>query len=77
MRKDNTMEKLQRDNLVELFNKRIEMKQNDITNEEYNNFLTYLENILNSYLYEIDPRFVIYGRRNFLHQEYNSFLPTQ
>jgi len=68
------MEKLHRDNLTELVNKRIEMKKNDITKEEYNDFFTYLENILNSYLYEVDPRFVIYGRRNFLHQEYNSFL---
>ena len=34
------MEKLHRDNLTELVNKRIEMKKNDITKEEYNDFFT-------------------------------------
>lgn len=68
------MEKLKRDSLIKILDERIEMKKNDITTEEYLNFFNTLENEINNHLFEVDNRFVTYGRRNFLLQEFSDYL---
>ena len=68
------MEKLKRDNLIKIRDTYIEMKKENISTEEYINYFNTIENEMNNHLFENDNRFVTYGRRDFLKQEFNRFL---
>lgn len=47
------------------------VKENPI---EYTSFLDGLDEIISKYEYELDKRFVTYGRRDFLRQEFSDYL---
>ena len=68
------MKKLKRENLIKIRDNRNEMKKENITTEEYINYFNAIENEMKNHLFEIDNRFVTYGRRNFLQKEFNKFL---
>ena len=68
------MEKLERKALINYFVERNEIKQINASKDEYVKFLNELENLINNHEFLYDERFVTYGRRNFLKQEFNNFL---
>lgn len=68
------MKKLRREDLVKILNERKEMKKSNVEIEEYKNLLNDLETEINNHLFEVDNRFVTYGRRNFLKQQFEDYL---
>lgn len=68
------MEKFKRETLIKIRDTQKEMKKENITTEEYTNYFNIIENEMNNHLFEIDNRFVTYGRRDFLQQQFNKFL---
>lgn len=68
------VKKLRREDLVKILNERKEVKKGNVEIEEYKNFLNDLEAEINNHLFEIDNRFVTYGRRNFLKQQFEYYL---
>lgn len=68
------MEKLKRENLINIKDTQIEIKKENVTKEEYINYFNIIENEISNHLFEIDNRFSTYGRRDFLRQEFNKHL---
>lgn len=53
---------------------RKEMKKSNVEMEKYKNLLNDLKTEINNHLLEVDNRFVTYGRRNFLKQQFEDYL---
>lgn len=68
------MKKLKRDKLIKIRDIKNQMKHENIPINEYINYFDAIENEINNHIFEIDNRFVTYGRRDFLQKEFEKYL---